>query len=180
VDTPSDKRMRTEDVVIARVVKARGIKGEVACHIETDFPGRFDALEQVTLWMPDDSRLSLRVEDYWFHKGRVILKFEGYDSMTAAESLVGGRLVIAESDAMALDEGEFYEYQIVGSQAVTTEGRSIGEVTSLLRTGGTDVLVVKGEDGREHMIPFADDICTEVDTEARRITVNPPEGLLEL
>jgi 16S rRNA processing protein RimM len=172
--------MRTEDVVIARVIKARGIKGEVACNLETDFPDRFESLERVTVWMPDDSRLSLRVEDHWFHKGRVILKFEGYDSMTAAESLVGGRLVIAESDAFALDEDEFYEYQIVGSQAVTTEGRSLGEVTALLRTGGTDVLVVKGADGREHMIPFADDICTEVDTASKRITVNPPEGLLEL
>ena len=168
------------DVVIARIVKARGIRGEVACDIATDFPERFDSLEDVTALMPDGSRLALALEDHWFHKGRVILKFEGYDSMTAAERLAGGLVVVPESDTMPLEEGEFYEYDIVGSQAVTSEGRVIGEVTRLMRTGGHDLLVVRGEDEREHLIPFVDEICSDVDVEARRITVDPPEGLLDL
>jgi 16S rRNA processing protein RimM len=130
--------------------------------------------------MPDGTRLALKIEEHWFHKDRVILKFEGYDTMTAAEDLVGGRLVISESDALELDADQFYEYDIVGSEVVTAGGRHVGRVTRLMRTGGTDVLVIEGEDKREHLIPFADDICTEVDVEAKRITVNPPEGLLEL
>ena len=84
-----DKEPREEDVVIARIVKARGIRGEVACVLETDFPNRFSALEQITVWMPDGTRLRLKVEDCWFHNQRVILKFEGYDSMTAAQGLAG-------------------------------------------------------------------------------------------
>ena len=107
-------------MVIARVIKARGIRGEVACNIETDFPERFEPLAHVTLWMPDDTRLRLTIEDHWFHKGQVILKFEGYDTMTAAQNLVGGRLVIAEADLESPAEGEFFEHQVIGSEAVTS------------------------------------------------------------
>ena len=175
-----DKQSREEDVVIARIVKARGIRGEVACVLETDFPGRFSSLEQVTVWMPDGTRLSLNVEDHWFHNERVILKFEGYDTMTAAQRLAGGRLVIAEADLEALAEGQFFERQVVGSEVVTADGRKVGRVTKVMRTGGTDVLVLEADDGRERLIPFADEICTDVDIGTKRITIDPPEGLLDL
>ena len=169
-----------DDVVIARIVKARGIKGEVACVLETDFPDRFSSLEEVTVWMADGARLSLRVEDYWFHNARVILKFEGFDTMTAAQGLAGGRLVIAEGDLEPLAEGQFLERQIIGSEVVTSDGRKVGYVTRVMRTGGTDLLVLKGDDGREQLIPFADEICTGVDVAAKRITIDPPDGLLDL
>jgi 16S rRNA processing protein RimM len=176
----SDNRTQTEDVVIARIIKARGIRGEVACDIETDFPERFQTLDRVTVLMPDERRLALALEDHWFHKDRVILKFEGYDTMTAAGELVGGRLVISEADGLELEEDEFYEYQVVGADVVTIAGEKIGIVTRLMRTGGTDLLVIEGEGEREILVPFANDICTEVDVDARRITINPPEGLLDL
>jgi 16S rRNA processing protein RimM len=180
VSSAPDKQSHAEDVVIARIVKARGIRGEVSCVVETDFPERFSSLEQVTVWMPDGTRLRLSVEDHWFHKERVILKFEGYDTMTAAHNLRGGRLVIAETDLEHLAEGEFFEHQVIGLEAVTSEGRRLGHVTRFMRTGGTDLLVLESDDGRERLIPFADEICTDVDMEARRITINPPDGLLEL
>jgi 16S rRNA processing protein RimM len=130
--------------------------------------------------MPNDSRLSLGIEDHWFHQGRVILKFAGYDTMTAAEQLVGGRLVIAEADAIELEEDEFYQYHLIGATVVTREGQAVGSVVRLLETGSAVLLVVEGDDKREVLIPFVDEICTEVDVNARRITVNPPQGLLEL
>lgn len=176
----SNKEAHAEDVVIARIVKARGIRGEVACSIETDFPERFESLEDVNVWMPGGALLALKIEDHWFHKDRVILKFEGYDTMTAAETLVGGRLVISEAEALELEDDRFYEYDVVGSEVVTAGGQPVGCVARLMRTGGTDLLVVEGEDKREHLIPFADDICTEVDVKAKRITVSLPEGLLDL
>ncbi|MEK6410932.1 MAG: ribosome maturation factor RimM [Acidobacteriota bacterium] len=175
-----DNRSPSEDVVIARIVKARGIRGEVACAVETDFPERFSSLEQVTVWMPDGTWLRLRVEECWFHKERVILKFEGCDSMTAAQNLAGGRLVIAEADLKPLAEGVFFEHQMIGLEAVTPDGRRLGHVTKLMRTGGTDVLILESDDGRERLIPFAGEICTNVDVEAKRITVDPPDGLLDL
>jgi 16S rRNA processing protein RimM len=170
---------KNSDVVIARIVRARGIRGEVAGTVETDFPERFSSLDEITVWMPDDSRRLLKLQDHWFHKGRVILKFEGYDTMTEARKLVGARLVVDEADLERPAEGEFFEHQLIGSEAMTAGGQHIGEVTGLIRTGGTDLLVVKDQERRERLIPFADDIC-EVDATRKRITINPPEGLLDL
>ena len=178
--SPRDEHSPVEDVVIARIVKARGIRGEVACAVETDFPERFLSLDRVTVWMPDDRRLRLSVESRWFHKDRVILKFEGYDTMTAAQNLKGGRLVISEADLEPVGDGQFFEHQVIGSVAETLDGRKLGRVTKVMRTGGTDVLIVQSDDGREQLIPFADDICTDVDVRAKRITIDPPVGLLDL
>ena len=172
---PSD-----EDIVIARIVKARGIRGEVACTLETDFPERFSSLDQVTVVMADGSRLQLRLEDHWFHNQRIILKFQGYDTMTAAQGLAGGRLVVDAADAGTLAEGQYLEREVIGSEVMTIDGRKVGLVTGVMRTGGTDLLILEGIDGRERLIPFADEICTEVDLTARRITVDPPDGLLDL
>jgi len=176
----SEQNSSKEDIVIARIVKPRGIRGEVNCVIQTDFPERFASLESVTVWLPNEARLKLKIEDAWFHNDRVILKFEGYDTMTAAQQLTGGRLVIADSELELLEDGQFFEHQVIGSDVITSDGRSIGRVKSVMRTGGTDVLVLQTEEGLERMIPFADEICTEVDVSARRITVAPPDGLLDL
>jgi len=176
----SEQNSGEEDIVIARIVKPRGIRGEVSCVIETDFPERFSSLESVTVWLPDGSRPKLRVEDCWFHNDRVILKFEGYDTMTAAQGLTGGRLVISDTNSDLLEDGQFFEHQVIGSDVVTSDGRSIGRVKSVMRTGGTDVLVLETVEGLERMVPFADEICTDVDVGAKRIIVDPPAGLLDL
>jgi 16S rRNA processing protein RimM len=173
-------QLNGDDVVIARMVKARGIRGELACELATDFPERFQQIEDTTVVMPGGARLGLKLENHWFHKDRVILKFAGYDTMNDAERLVGGVLVISEADALELEEDEFYEYQLVGLEAVTAEGKRIGQVTGLLHTGGNELLVVEGEDKREVLIPFVEEICKAVDLNARRMIINPPQGLLDL
>jgi 16S rRNA processing protein RimM len=176
----SNKQQPPDDVVIAEIVKPRGIRGEVACTLYTDFPERFEELNRVTLRWPDGRRSSMEIEGHWFYKGRIILKFSGCDSMSAAEALVGGQLVVPESQSRSLNDQSFYEYRLVGAEIVTVDGVVVGRVDSILRTGATDVLVVKAADSRERLIPFADDICIDVDMEARRITIDPPQGLLEL
>jgi 16S rRNA processing protein RimM len=100
--------------------------------------------------------------------------------MTAAQELTGGRLVISDTNLDLLEDGQFFEHQVIGSDVVTSDGRSIGRVKSVMRTGGTDVLVLETEEGLERMVPFADEICTDVDVGAKRIIVDPPEGLLDL
>jgi 16S rRNA processing protein RimM len=167
-------------VVIARVVKTRGIKGEVACDIETDFPERFEELSRVNVTTAAGNRISAVIEDCWFHKNRVVLKFEGYDSISASAKLVGGLVTAPEMSAEALEEDEFHEHKIVGADVETIGGEKLGVVERIIRTGGTDVLVVRGENGRELMIPFAEEICPEVDPDRRIIKVDPPPGLLEL
>ena len=88
--------------------------------------------------------------------------------------------MIAESDLEPLDEGQFFERQVIGSEVVTSDGQKVGRVTKVMRTGGTDLLVLADSNGRERLIPFADEICTGVDVAAKRITIDPPEGLLDL
>lgn len=100
--------------------------------------------------------------------------------MSAAEKLVGASVLIAESAQMPLEDGQFYEHEIVGSRVTSTGGAFLGQVTRLMRTGGTDLLVVEGQDDREHLIPFTEEICTDVDVKGKQIVVKPPEGLLDL
>ena len=173
-------KLNEEDVVIARIVKARGIRGEVACDLETDFPERFATLERAAVAMPSGSRLDLGLEAHWFHKGRVILKFAGTDTMTDAERLVGGLLVIPAADARELEDDEFYEYDLIGLDVVTAARDRVGRVREVTRSGAGVLLVVETDDKRELLIPFVDEICETVDLEAKRVTINPPAGLLEL
>jgi 16S rRNA processing protein RimM len=180
VKDASAYKLNGDDVVIARMVKARGIRGEVACDLATDFPERFQQIEDATVVMPGGSRLALKLENHWFHQDRVILKFAGYDTMNDAQRLVGGVLVISEADALELEEDEFYEYQLMGLEAVTADGQRVGQVSGLLHTGGNELLVVEGEDKRQVLIPFVDEICQAVDLKAGRIIINPPQGLLDL
>ena len=173
-------QLKEDDVVIARIVKARGIRGEVACDLETDFPERFETLEQVTVALPGGARQTLVLAAHWFHQNRVVLRFAGTDTRTEAERFVGGLLVIPEADARELDEDEFYEYELIGLDVVTGDGARVGVVQGLTRTGAGVLLVVNTDEGRQVLIPFVDEICGEVDLEAARITINPPAGLLDL
>ena len=161
-------------------MKARGIRGEVLCDIETDFPERYAVLDQATIWMPNGDRLTVGIAGHWFHKGRVIFKFTGCDTMTDAERYVGGRLVVDASDPRRLGDDEYYEHQVVGAEVLDSDGKLLGVVKRLMRTGGTDLLVIDRGDSREYLVPFASDICTEVDVDAKRISIHPPKGLLDL
>ena len=170
-----------ELVAVARVAKVRGLRGEVAADLLTDFPERFEWLERLVTVAPSGARRLLRLEEHWLHGGRVVLKFEGYDSPEAAAELVGLELAVPEREAVELEEGEFYDWQLEGCRVETVGGEALGTVKELLRTGGeAPVLVVAAAGGREHLIPFAESICVEVDTERKLIRVDAPEGLLEL
>ena len=168
-----------EDLVaVAKITRTRGLKGEVVCDILTDFPERFDDLDDVIAVMPDGKRRELKLEKYFFHNGRVVLRFEGYDSIERGETLRGADICVSENDAIELEEDEFFDWQLAGCCVETIDGTPIGEVTELMRTGGTELLVVKGET-KEYLIPFAEAICVEVDVENKLIRVDPPDGLLE-
>ena len=167
-----------ELVAVAKVARARGLRGEVIADILTDFPDRFEGLENVTAVLPDSARRELKIEDFRFQNGRVVLKFGRVDSIEEAEELKNAEICVAESAAVELEEGEFFDWQLEGCEVETIEGWQIGTVRELMRTGGTEILVVEG-DGKEFLIPFAESICTEVDLAERRIRIDPPEGLLE-
>ena len=90
-------------------------------------------------------------------------------------------MAVPESEAVELEEGEYYEWQLVGCRVETVEGAEVGRVSELLRTGGdAPVLVINDERGREHLVPLAESICVEVDVDAKLIRVDPPDELIEL
>lgn len=167
-----------ELVAIARIVKPRGLRGELVGELLTDFPERFEALETVVGLFPDGTRRDLKIEDAWFQKDRIVLRFAGIDSIDEAEKLRGTEICVPEADAVELDEDEFFDWQLEGCEVRTVEDERIGTVREVMRTGGTENLVV-GDGEREFLIPFAGSICTEVDVEKKLIRVDLPEGLLE-
>jgi 16S rRNA processing protein RimM len=167
-----------ELVAVAKVVRPKGLRGEVVAEVLTDFPERFEGLEDVTVVLPDGSRRELTIENFRFEKGRIVLKFEGPDSIDAAEELRNAEICVAESEPVELEEGEFFDWELAGCSVETVQGEIVGTVRELMRTGGTEILVVEN-DAREFLIPFAETICTDVDVEARLIRIDPPEGLLD-
>jgi len=167
-----------ELVAIAKIVKSRGLRGELVASLLTDFPARFDDLEIVVGLLPNGEKRELKIEKFWFQKDRVILKFAGFDSIETAETLRGTEICVSETDAVELEENEFFDWELIDCQVETVEGEKIGVVKELLRTGGTEILVVTGAE-KEYLIPFAETICTEVDVENKLIKIDAPEGLLE-
>ena len=167
-------------IVVARVVKTRGIRGEVAADLLTDFPERFEGLETVTAIAPDSSRRSLAIEEHWFHGNRIVLKFPGYDSIDSARELVGLELAVPVDDRIELPEDQFYEWELVGCRVETVDGQTIGQVRNIMRTGAVEILAVANDEGREFLVPMVSDICVGIDVEQKLIRIDPPEGLLEL
>jgi 16S rRNA processing protein RimM len=170
--------MNPELVVIAKLVKTRGLRGEIVADVLTDFPERFDNLKKVFAVKPNGETSELEIEKFWFQKNRIIFKFAGFDSIEASETLRSCEISIAEDEAVELETDEFYDWQLQNCAVETIEGVKLGAVKEILRTGGTEVLVVAGET-KEYLIPFAEKICTEVDIENKLIKVDAPEGLLD-
>lgn len=170
-----------QGIVIARIARMWGNKGEVTADILTDFPERFEDVTEVILRRGAVERPA-ELEDHRFHKGRVLLKFAGVDTMSDAEKLAGFDVVISEDELYELPEGEdlFWEFDLVDCVVETVDGERIGVVESIMRTAAGELLSVRRDDGREALVPFVDEICSEVDVEQKRIVVDLPEGLLEL
>jgi 16S rRNA processing protein RimM len=167
-------------IAVARVVKVRGLRGEVVADLLTDFPERFAGLEAVTGIAPDERQRSLAIEEHWFHGDRIVLKFAGFDSPETAKELVGYQLAIPASERTQLPAGQFYEWELAECRVETTEGQEIGNVRSIMRTGGVEILVVVNQDEKEFLVPMAHEICVEIDVANKLIKIDPPEGLLEL
>jgi len=170
--------MREDLITIAKLVKPRGLRGEIVADILTDFLERFDNLKRVAIVHPNGDTTEIEIEKFWFQKNRIVLKFAGFDSIEAAETLRNCEICIAETEAVELEADEFFDWELEGCAVETVAGEQIGTVKELMRTGGTEILVVAGE-AKEYLIPFAEAICTSVDIEKKLIKVDAPEGLLD-
>jgi 16S rRNA processing protein RimM len=168
-------------VLIGVIARTHGNRGEVIVNAETDFPEeRFREGAQLMTRTKDGSPATLEVATMRMHQGRPVILFKGVTSMNDAELLAGYELRVPESELEhdVLEEGEYYHRDLIGSDVVIEGGESIGKVAAVEGDGNATRLVVRSGRG-EVLIPFADALCT-VDLKAKRITVRPPEGLLEL
>jgi 16S rRNA processing protein RimM len=164
------------------VLGPQGRRGEVAAELHTSFPERFAERRELSGLAKDGSRRELRLEEHWFHKGHVILKFAGVDSISDAERLAGTELQIPAEERAELEVGAAYISDLVGCSVVDHE-RLVGTVADVqFGAGEAPLLVVRRKSGdreEEFLVPYAEAFLKKSDFEARRIEVELPEGLLE-
>jgi 16S rRNA processing protein RimM len=166
-------------ISVARIARPQGHRGEVIADLLTDFPERFARLARVYVKRADGRLLLLDLENSRPHKGRVALKFAGCDSISGAEELRRALVMVPRDQLVELPEDTWYDFDLVGCEAVSVEGEYLGRVEEVQNYGAAPLLVVR-DGARELLIPLVLSICVEISTERKRIVVNPPEGLLDL
>ncbi|MEU6810638.1 ribosome maturation factor RimM [Streptomyces sp. NPDC046831] len=166
-------------LVVARIGRAHGIKGEVTVEVRTDEPELRLAPGAVLATDPASAG-PLTIETGRVHSGRLLLRFAGVGDRNAAEAL-RNTLLIAEVDPDELPEGEdeYYDHQLMDLDVVTVDGVEIGRITEISHLPTQDLFVVERPDGTEVMIPFVQEIVTEIDLEEQRAVVDPPPGLVD-
>jgi 16S rRNA processing protein RimM len=175
-------------ITIARVAKVQGRVGEVAAELHTDFPERFEQRRTLYAWTAgSNQRRLLHLEEYWPHKGGMVFKFEGVDSIEEAEKLLGSEIQIPVTERAALDQGAFYVSELLGCLVVETSQadrgalHNIGTVVDVNFGAGTaPLLIVNSDGGQEFMIPFVESFTKKLDLKGKRIEMQLPEGMLEL
>ncbi len=166
-------------LVVGRIGRAHGIKGEVSVEVRTDEPEARLAPGAVLATDPAATG-PLTIATGRVHSGRLMLRFEGVRDRTGAEAL-RGTLLIAEVDPEETPEDpeEFYDHQLIDLDVVTVDGREVGRITEISHLPYHDLLVVQRPDGDEVLIPFVAEIVPEIDLEQQRAVVDPPPGLLD-
>ena len=173
-------------VVVARGLRLRGAHGHLTARLLSGEIDQLGEREWVLVGGPGRGPRRLRVEEHSSYGDRLVLKFDGIDSAEAAAELVGQDILIPCNGLVDLPEGSYYIFELVGLTVRTRDGRTIGRVRDVVPTGGTPLLAIEpddmnGEGARETiMVPAARSICTVIDPASGWITIDPPEGLLEL
>ncbi|MDV5148644.1 ribosome maturation factor RimM [Streptomyces sp. SBC-4] len=166
-------------LVVARIGRAHGIKGEVTVEVRTDEPELRLGPGAVLLTDPASAG-PLTIESGKVHSGKLLLRFEGVRDRNAAEAL-RNTLLIAEIDPEELpeEEDEYYDHQLMDLDVVLTDGTEIGRITEISHLPSQDLFIVERPDGTELMIPFVSSIVTEIDLEEQRAVIDPPPGLID-
>lgn len=165
-------------LVVARIGRAHGIKGEVTVEVRTDEP-ELRLGPGAVLATDPASAGPLTIESGRVHSGRLLLRIAGVADRTGAEAL-RNTLLIAEIDPDEVpdDPEEFYDHQLIDLEVVTTEGAVVGRIEEIAHLPAQDLLVVRNADGGEVLVPFVHEIVPEIDLAEQRAVIDPPPGLL--
>ncbi|GAA1157772.1 ribosome maturation factor RimM [Streptomyces hebeiensis] len=166
-------------LVVARIGRAHGIRGEVTVEVRTDEP-ELRLGPGAVLATDPASAGPLTIETGRVHSGRLLLRFEGVRTRSGAESL-RNVLLIAEVDPEELPEDpeEFYDHQLMDLDVVLADGTEVGRITEISHLPSQDLFIVERPDGSEVMIPFVEEIVTEIDLAEQRAVITPPPGLID-
>jgi 16S rRNA processing protein RimM len=165
--------------LVGRIARAHGIRGHVIVNPETDFPAeRFQPGAE--MFIERGGRVErLTVTTARFHRARPVIGIAGVETINDAETLAGHELRVPIDRLAALPAGTFYRHDLIGCRVETTDGRAVGLVRDVEGTMTGSRLVIDGEGG-EVLVPLVSAICTVVDPAAKRIVIDPPEGLIDV
>jgi 16S rRNA processing protein RimM len=166
-------------VVVGRVARTHGLAGHVVVNPETDFIEERFAVGATLVTRGATGEEALTVRSFRVQGGRPVVAFEGFAGIDDVERLTGCELRVSEDSLQPLDPGSFYHHQLVGCRVELTDGTPVGEVERVEGGIGGSRLVIAGREG-EILVPLAAAICVAIDVAAKRIRIDPPEGLLEL
>ena len=170
----------SERIAVGVIRKAHGVRGEASVEIWTHSADRLSELTDVTLVAPDEKTTrDMRIESVRPHGDRALVKFAGIDTPEALRDLNNWTIEIPKDEARELEENEFFLHDLVGLTLVDADGAMRGTVAEANESGGGIMLTVDGPKGR-YDVPFAAEICTEIDLDRKRIVVALPEGLDDL
>ncbi|MCK1820971.1 ribosome maturation factor RimM [Streptomyces sp. XM83C] len=166
-------------LVVARIGRAHGIRGEVTVEVRTDEP-ELRLGPGAVLATDPASRGPLTIASGRVHSGRLLLRFEGVDDRNAAEAL-RNTLLIADIDPDELPDGEdeYYDHQLIDLDVVLADGTEVGRITEISHLPSQDLFIVERPDGSEVMIPFVEEIVTAIDLAEQKAVIDPPPGLID-
>lgn len=181
--TSPESGVKGEFVTVAKVFKTQGRIGEVAAVLLTDFPERFSQPGPYYCLDKANKRREIQLDDHWFHKGQIILKFAGTDSISQAETLIGCEIQVPLEQRIALEEGSIYLSDLTGC-TVFDGDREVGRIQDVqFGSGEAPLLIVKSglsKEDKEYMIPFAAEFLKSLDVQHKRVEMVLPAGMLEL
>lgn len=168
-------------ITLARVVKTQGRHGEVGAEVHSDVPDRFaEGMKLFALGNDGQARREMEVESLWPHKGLLVLKFRGVDSMSDAEELIGSELQVPSADRGTLERGWNYICDLVGC-TVLDQGKELGVISDVQSGAGeAPLLIVAEKTGKKFDVPFAEAYLEAVDITRKEVRMKLPEGMLEI
>lgn len=170
-----------EFITLARVVKTQGRRGEVAAELHSDVPERFaEGMKLFALGKTAGTRREVEIEELWPHKGLLVLKFRGVESMSDAEAFIGSELQVSRTERAQLEQGWNYVSDLIGCHVVD-QGREVGRIEDVqFGAGEAPLLIVAGDAGKKFDVPFAEAYLEGVDLDQRQVRMKLPEGMLEI
>jgi 16S rRNA processing protein RimM len=161
------------------VLRTQGRHGEVAAELHTGSVERFRSLSRVLALDRHDRRRELRLENFWSHKGLVVLKFQGVDSISQGETLVACEIQVPRGNRFPLQSGEVYVSDLIDCEIFNREAH-VGRVADVQFGSGDAPLLVVKSGRKECLIPFAEAFLVSLDLDGKRIEMQLPEGMVEL